>query len=72
MGIMIGLTTQCVRECVFVFECVRGQSGTEWVSHMALKACKVNHSAAKRGVFGVALASQNATASKVYSINGQL
>lgn len=57
---------------MFLSLSVCGQSGTEWVSHMALKACKVIRSAAKSAAFGVALASRNATASKVYSINGQL
>lgn len=72
MGIMIGLEERivCVYVCVFVCMCV----WTEWYRvgyPHGFQRLSAAPSAPKSGVFGVALASESATTSKVYSINGQ-
>ena len=70
----------CVCVCICVCVCVREREREcvrvwrEWYrigyphSFQSLSAAP---SAPKSGVFGVALASESATASKVYSINGE-
>lgn len=72
MGIMIGLEERMV--CVCVCLCVCVCVWTEWYRvgyPHGFQSLSAAPSAPKSGVFGVALASQSATASKVYSINGR-